>query len=270
MELKETIYPNVLSDILKMSDIPIESRIQLQSYNKKVLDGFVHVKYNYSKYLIDKGRLFVENGVGLQSIKRKYRMMLTDGIYYDLDFVNCHPVILRQYCKKYGIESEYLDVFVDMRDDVLMIVQNFHDISREQAKKLILRLTYGGGYKLKNEKGEYEPDKKCDILLGYKEEISNISNIIKDIEVEIYNIAEKVKYKKNKNSSTLSMVINIIENELLMLMYEWLVKEGFVIGVLCFDGLMVEKDKIMSEDVLVRCEEYIESKKGYKVKIEIK
>jgi hypothetical protein len=271
MELTEKIYVSVLDDILTMSDIPIESRIQLQSYKKKVKDCSVPVTYNYSKYLVNKGRLFVNNGVGLQSIKRKYRMMLTDGIYYDLDFVNCHPVILRQYCKKNNIQTEYLDVVVDMREEILELVQEHHNISRDVAKKLILRLTYGGGYKLKNEKGiYYEPTDKCDILVGYKEEIMEISCIIKDIEIEVYNVAKNIKYKKNKNASTLSMVINIIENELLMIMYEFLMREGYVVGVLCFDGMMVEKNKIMTEDVMKKCEEFIESKKNYRVKIEMK
>ncbi len=68
-------------------------------------------------------------------------------MYYDIDIVNAHPEILYQYCKKNALETPNLKYYIDNRQDVLNEIMNKGNITKEEAKKLILSITNGGQIK---------------------------------------------------------------------------------------------------------------------------
>ena len=69
--------------------------------SKAVEAGQVGVKYKFAKNCFE-GRLYAD-GNSLQLIKREFRGLLCDGLYYDFDMVNAHPVILDYLCKANGV-----------------------------------------------------------------------------------------------------------------------------------------------------------------------
>ena len=63
------------------------------------------------------------------------------------------------------------------------------------------------------------------------------------IEKETYELVKKDDSKTNKKSATLSITAQVLEHKCLMAMYDYLIKQKYKVGVLCFDGLMIEKTK---------------------------
>ena len=46
------------------------------------------------------GRVYATKSLSLGSIRKEVRHTLVKDIYVDIDIENCHPMILRQVCKK--------------------------------------------------------------------------------------------------------------------------------------------------------------------------
>ena len=101
---------------------------------------------------------------------------------------------------------------------------------------------YLGDYSLENRTF----DKKHKMVVKYKQELKNIAKRVSEIERETYNIICKDKTKDNKLSSTLSVVMQIIENDCLQSIRSYFESKGYTVGVFMLDGLMIERT---SEDV---------------------
>jgi len=48
----------------------------------------------------NRGRYYVTRGIGLSALMRELRAVLARDSYYDVDIVNCDPVLLLQFCEK--------------------------------------------------------------------------------------------------------------------------------------------------------------------------
>ena len=53
----------------------------------------------YKKILV-MGRRYAEHGLSLQMCGKKIRQSLVYDTHLDIDIVNCHLVLISQYCKK--------------------------------------------------------------------------------------------------------------------------------------------------------------------------
>lgn len=291
MTLHEKVNIDILERLLSVEGIEENLRNQLKLYyHKRDNNNKIPVKYQYSKKLLDKGRLYAKGSLSLQNFKREIRHALSSEYYYDIDMENCHPVLILQYCKKYNIDHKKLEKYVKERESILKQVMEFHKIDRNQAKKLILRLCYLGNYLIENENGEPIPDddedidklivkyekneintkKKLGFLVDFQSELRNIAKLVCDNEKEIYELVKKDESKKNKKSATLSIIAQIIEHKCLMAMNDYLTKQGYKVGVLCFDGLMIEKSKELDKklnNILKACEIYVKEKTKYEIKL---
>lgn len=279
-----TLYESIDFDMLKLlisSDIDEELRHQLVKYGRKRKNDHIEVNYHFSKNLSDKGRLYAEKSLSLQNFKKEIRHALAKDIYYDIDMVNCHPTLIAQYCNDHKIECPELQNYVANREKILEKVQKAHSINRGQAKKLILRLCYLGNYVIEQEDpetkeiNEVTPEKKLRSLCNFSNELKEIAEKVCDIEREITKVVEKDKTKTNKKSAVLSIMAQGLEHECLMAMCDFFKNMKCKIGVLCFDGLMIEKnDKLDTpekmEKILVKCQDFIFNKTTYTVKLEEK
>ena len=374
--LKEKANEELIARLIGSPDISEEQRIILEKYRKKVTGGYVYVNYYYSKFCGNFGRLYAEGGLSLQNFKKCIRHSLAKDTYVDIDIVNAHPVLLAQYCQKNNIKCEFLNDYVNNREQWLQEIMNFHGISRDDAKKLILKLCYLGNYEIsrKNinassfisrccvchnyvsvdnfwdffeikscvfddksirlcqkcftqakmrqlkyfethdhdandelmyveflidmymeyhnvevdestnlnsldslldiffENNEVDHNKKLDKVISFAKELKKIANSISKLEKDISNIVEKNNDKINKKSSIMSLLAQVLENDCLTKMNKFFQMKEYIIGVLCFDGLMIEKDKVytIDENLLEKCSKYVEKKTSYKIKLEIK
>lgn len=277
--LKEKVDEEVLLKLLASSKITKEQKEMLYKYRKLIKEGYVSVGYNYSQY-ISKGRLFAK-GLSYQGITRNIRHTLAHHIYDDIDMVNAAPTMMQQYCKKNNIPCPMLTRYVTYRDKWLKEIMEFHNIDRNRAKKLILRLMYLGRYRISTEnlldeydpeddrEDNFKPEGKVQKVVQFSKELKTIANSVYNIEKDIVAHIEGNEYYKNKKASALCILSQVLESENLNHAINFFKMQGYKIGTLCFDGFMIEKKKI-EDDLLVKCSNYVNQKSGYKIKFEVK
>ncbi len=274
MKAYEKVDVITLRKLMNAKEFDNNTRNQLQNYYKlKSNDGYFPVTYSYSKNLGNKGRLYADGSLSLQNFKKNIRCTLAKDYYFDIDMCNAHPVLLSQYCAKNGIACSKIKTYVAKRDKILGMIQYRHNISYKEAKKLILRLCYGGAYVIDINGNEVIPTNKIQFLNEFQQELKIIMVNVCRLEKEIYEDVCK-NNKSNKNASVMSILAQTLEHECLMSMYNFFEIKKENVGVLCFDGLMVEKSDTLTEntisDILVSCEKYVFSKTGYNITLDVK
>jgi len=190
------------------------------------------VKYNHSRgsSSLAKGRLFATS-VSLQNLPRELRGALATGRYYDLDMVNAHPVILAQYCKKNGIDCKCLDKYVKSRDTIIEQICSGSSLLKDKVKKTFLSALNGG---------EQELDNK--FFIEFKKELKLIHLQINSLNKDLEKVIKRRK-DYNINGSITNTILCDIENEILLTSVSYLIKKGYNVDVLVFDGLMVRNNK---------------------------
>jgi len=267
--------------------------VRYEEYYKKLLDCDEDKKYAqfelYKKYLKkasgelgnhvcvsyhknnNKGRLFADKSLSLQSFNKLVRGTISKDLYYDVDIENAHPVILKKMCKDRGFLAYHLNLYVEMRDLILEDLMKINpDKTRGEIKQIILSIIYGGFRDYDNLKV------KSDWIIGFYDEMRTIHNKVKDWFPEEYNNRVQSGRDFNATGSTLSIEISCVENDILQTMVEYLKKNKLCefILVLCFDGVMIHKTaEFTKEDLLnhiSKMERLIEKDHGVNVRLIIK
>ena len=68
-----------------------------KKYVKKIKGDTIDVVY---KKKLEMGRRYAEHGLSLQMFSKQIRHSLVYDTHIDIDIVNCHLVLISQYCKK--------------------------------------------------------------------------------------------------------------------------------------------------------------------------
>lgn len=184
------------------------------------------------------GRIFCQ-GAGLQNIPSVFRGCLSNGIYLDIDAINCHPCMLYKICQKNQISAPNLNGYINNRNHYLKQVSDNLKISREQAKTLFIcsindqqTITTYGKTKIKNLPTFTEFDNEMkriqqDLIMRYPE----VGRLI-----QAYN---PVKAKENLGGCLVNWLMCDEENEMLMRVINYLEEQGHAVVVPMFDGLMI-------------------------------
>jgi hypothetical protein len=273
--LNEKVDKVKLMEVIQCDNIPFEKCDDLtwREDFKKTLKTY-YKKHNGSKGTqvrykqTDKYGRF-NASCGLQSFQKDVRKYISGDYYIDLDFINCHPVILNQLLKSNN--SKLTSTKIVKQPGFSLLEQYVKD-----------RPTYLEKHKIS----------KTDVIkLLYSETCSK--TFFKDIHAQIYQelIPEltkqnktllariKAKRKKDKKDynhlgSFLSSYLQNIENDMLQSLYNSLNKKGFRVGSLMFDGLMVEKIDNETEQelraILPELVENIREETGYSINIDFK
>jgi hypothetical protein len=216
----------------------------------------------------DRGRQFAKGGLSMQGMPRTVRHTVARDLYYDIDMVNAHPVILLQYCERNQFPCPILKSYVDDRDSLLKSMISLNGIERDQAKKVVLSLMNGG-------KRDYDMLKaKPDWLAAFKNEIQEVHSFMLN-QPEHKSIVKCVVSKKgdaykNLGGSVCNHVLCAIEDRLLMSCVEFLTTRNVSVEnvVLVFDGFMLPRglctvDEAFLEDMSF----HVAESTGYKVSI---
>jgi hypothetical protein len=268
--LKETIEPSILQNLILCDELKPEEVSLLKQYQKKLnkKDKTVVVAYNK---LMDMGRRYPEKSLSLGTMSKRTRHTLVSKTHTDIDIANCHPVILSQYCEKNGIVCKVLNDYVEHRNSRLQELIDTCDITRSIAKDMVLCVMYLGllsDFCMTN--NIMKPTPKW--IDEFAVECKQIADFIKGKNEYIFkkiSASRNKDWKKNKVSSTMSFVMQIIEDDLIMHAKHKLGECGYIVESLCFDGLLIQK-KELSEDVLGNLSAYCEEKTGYNVIFEVK
>jgi phage/plasmid-associated DNA primase len=237
--------------------------------SKKYSQTLNKIKVNYTR---KKGRLFANKSLSLQSLPREVRGTIAGDIYYDIDIKNCHPVIMKFICEKLDICNSYITDYVNDRDGVIELSGDDYEIT----KIFILKKLNGC-----SEPCEFENPMFHEWIEGYEEEVKVLTEKLCELYPQLYEEIRKEKIGKGKvwniKGSIISIIFCSIENYLLHIMVDYF-KQCEVIDessgcVLCFDGIMVLKEKIQTEYELknhIKNIENIYSSIGIDIKIQEK
>jgi hypothetical protein len=241
----------------------------LQNYADKAAGNSIVVKYSRSH---GRGRRFAKGALSMQSLPREIRGGLAKGLYYDLDFVNCHPVIIRTICKKRSFMTVYLNSYIDNRELVINEILKLNsNLAYEDVKRAILTVIYGGN-------ADYNAIKnKTSWLLAFKDEIDRLHAVVPEWYPEEYVLQKKIKDEEfNLEGATLSASVCVIEDQLLQLMIDFLKEKKYIkdVAVLTFDGIMVPVNAFSNDEnkmkKAMRQIEKIFSESGYEIKLKVK
>lgn len=268
LTLYEKYNRNKLKQVLECDNIPIngddvwkENLLKiLKKYYKKPYDSINHsVKCCYTQFN-KYGRFYVNNSCGIQSFQKDIRKYISGEYHLDIDFKNCHPVILKQlFHKKEVFINDNLDFYINNRDSFLQennlskedIIKCLYDDNDIKINNPILKDIHKSIY-----------TKLLPVLIDKKSEPVNF---------KLYNnnVKKRNKEKKDYNygGSFLSRYIQDIENTLLMALYSFCIENHINIQTLMFDGLTIDKDTDFN---IIDAQNYIKNKTGYDIEIVFK
>lgn len=215
---------------------------QLQTLKKLIRNGKLKVSYRKPKYGL--GRVYPLKSLSLCSLRREIRQTLAFDKYVDIDIANCHPEILNQICIHNKIKTRYLKQYIENRESILEQTQSHYDCSRDEAKRLYIILAYYGSIEVWK-KTDKEP---FDFILDFQNELKAIGSKIIEANPAVVMIVKK-ENKKNVVGSAVSIILQEKERKILECVYDYLVSKKVIVNndcALCFDGIMVPKNKYYS------------------------
>lgn len=117
----------------------------------KALGGYVPVRYYMHEAQEGFGRMKSEvmvkgmHPVPYVRMRRDARTALAAEHYWDVDMVNCQPRLLEQKLRQYNILCPLLTRYVTAREACIDEVRSACNVTRDEAKKLFIRLVFFGG-----------------------------------------------------------------------------------------------------------------------------
>jgi hypothetical protein len=251
-ELHEIVNIKVLKYIVKnwskYEKIIIKNTENDYDYNPKSIckkyiayyNKVISIKYNKSsKYSSKSGRWFCKGGIGIQSLPRVIRHTICRGLWIDLDFKNCHPVILLTLCQKHNIPCNFLTHYVNNRKQLLQEWSSVLNKTEEDIKILYLSALNGNltHYNIANWEAVLEEFKNIHYYIANLPEYSIIHQEVKSLN------------SKNINAKTVNRILCIIENKCLETLFINLDKRDLLnveineniykCAALIFDGMQI-------------------------------
>ena len=182
--LKEEINIKYFDLIMKYrvellgEELASEMETKFVNYNKQLKKHRRrYVLSKWDKKLVKYGRVYCDYSV--TTFKKIVRNTLCKDIYHDIDIVNCHPVLLSQLCELNGIKCDKLNYYIKNREEILYRTICHYEIDRSMAKDLYLCIINGGSIKNWRKKCNIQKFvRDLDFLVEYKNELTNINNIV--------------------------------------------------------------------------------------------
>jgi len=200
------------------------------------------------------GRFYGSHG-SLERMQSDVRATLCHGIYADIDIQNCHPNLLIQLAKRdYRFDMPAFREYVDNRGAFLDFLENHYDVSKMEAKALILSIPYGGNL-IKD---------APEVLQAMKAEADYvITQMMRDDRYKTLIATLRSDKKSNLSGRFLSYVLQTEERKCLLALDAELTRLGFSPDVLAYDGVMVRLDERLTSARLAEIQEAIATTTGY-------
>lgn len=128
--------------------IPKEERDKLRRYVKNRVRGNQHdTTYKLGRHCKHEfqGRFCALRGESLQGLGKDIRNAIGGEFYWDIDFVNAQPTLLRQYAKQKGWSCQSISLYIEQRDELLTSLCETMNIERWEAKEKVIAMFFGCG-----------------------------------------------------------------------------------------------------------------------------
>ena len=272
--LYEKIDRQRLQQVLECDNIPFENdddpewkdiflkQLKIYSTKREKKDKGIPINYDRSNQY---GRY---TSKGLQLFQKDVRMFITNNKYIDLDFSNCHIVILNKLLKEHNrklTSTEYV------KSDGKSLLQECVDDRKKYLEKN-KTTKHNMLTNLFKDTNKYMFFKDAHNQI-YKEFLPELKKENKTLYNRVKKNRDKANKSYNYDGAFLALYLQNIENELLQVLYNTLIEKGFIVGCLIFDGLLVEKTMVDEEEiknVISEVEIKIKKEKGYDIKIVLK
>jgi hypothetical protein len=229
--------------------------------------GLLKITYNKGKNSNNIGRWYCNKGIGIQPLCVSVRHTICDGLWTDIDQVNSHPTILKNFIDKYSLKSPMLNDCLNNREEFLSKVMKEEKCNRDNAKTKVIATINGKKY-------------KSNFLIKFANELKPIINHINNLD-EFNDIKSFVQdtYKDAKNicGKIISRILQVIENQLLETYIEFFLNKGLIPKyddgyevALIFDGLQLRSNELITDQLLDECRLYALDKTGYDIQLKIK
>ena len=195
--------------------------------------------------------------------------MCAHDTYHDIDISNCFPSLLLQVAEQQGLECPPLKRYVEHRDAVFKQVQaewgaGRPPLSREVLKRCFLVSLHNGDYRRNCTEGL-----TLTTLDTFTASLRALGRrlVRKDDFADLLSRLRNREDKRNKEGTFISWVCQRVENMIIQELKSFFESEGRTVGVLVFDGLMVEREGPgeLPEELLRRAERHIKERTGYAV-----
>lgn len=287
--LHEYVDRAALNRLFEHPDITRDDLRTLQRYHATLApDGSREVTYRPSEHGV--GRVYADRGLSLQFFPKRIRHTLANKLYHDIDVTNAHPVILLQLCSEMGWDAPQLRWYVENREKVLSEIIESCQVTRKQAKELLLRLMYGGHVKYwKRDERVPESLVVPAFVVKFEKELKTLQQLIWDKFPKIAKVAKKPKATKqfirelgwvkpkdkSQNAamgSCMSLVLQEREHRVMMACADFFQSHNWEVGVYVFDGIMIRKcpQKQLTTGIIQDCEKFVKNATGLTVKLEEK
>jgi hypothetical protein len=202
---------------------------------------------------------WLEVGAALQRLPGWIRHFIAHENYRDFDIVNCAPTLLTQILVKNSLCPKELTNYLTNRED---IYTKYSTIPKKEIKTAFLKVFHMG---------------------ASDHRISETVALKKAIRIAMSELSLKPEYKElfdscsddksNRIGSFTGKVWQKEESLVLMQIREYFATLGYNAShtVLCFDGIMLENDESVKQEVVLEdLENYVFEKTGYRIRIEEK
>lgn len=246
------------------------------------LEGKINITYRLSSHKAGEmgyGRYYGQKG-SLEAIDKDIRGTLCSEYYTDIDIVNCHPVLMVQLSKRFGIDMPGYSYYNEHRDELIDTLSKQHNCFPSSIKDVPIRIAYGGAIKYENE-NEISSIQNKPVIVNYKnvkiDLWTTMQNDIKRLVEKLINSNEYTalyafctKQKSSNIKGTfLSYILQTYERKCLEAMVTYFNNEKLSVDVLCYDGCMV-RSKTISDDILVGAENAVKEATDFDIKLKTK
>jgi hypothetical protein len=208
----------------------------LKKYLKRAIqyNGLVPVEY----YQLDgDGRRFSKD-LSLTNISRPVRHTIVRDNVVDIDMKNAHPALVLHLCERHGLTCTYIKQYVMNREPLLTELMTTRGLSRDNAKKMLLRA-------INRDDGRFQQtEADPEWLVKYHEECKTISNTLSSLYPDYLTQAKKSKERKNQEAwnlkgSALNRLLCHHEDQLLRIVERVVTDMGWKVLNLAYDGCMI-------------------------------
>jgi hypothetical protein len=268
-DLLKEVTNKMVAETYKTEEELLKTYISLIDNN-----NILKVKYKrktYQRY----GRVYPANKVGAILLRKEIRQTLYKHNMTDIDIVNAHPSILYQLCIDNNINCKYLEKYILEREAYLQRLMKLYNITRDQAKDLMIITMYFGSINNWLNENNIENKEVDKFLTKFQNELNAIADTIILKNPKFYKSIQKKNENdptKNNKASFLSCYLQEHEERILEYIYQYCVNNKYIINnicSLCYDGIMIET-QYYKEQLLQELTEEIKQKTGFNLKFTVK
>lgn len=213
-----------------MDIIPIDEKKKLDKYSRTYSVNLYRTDYQWPT-VKEWGRVKQVPYTGLGTFYGPLRGYLANGIYLDIDVVNCHPTILRHEFQKKSIDTSIIDDYVLNRESFL----KNESIDKEEFLKMI------------NKEDFKHPSEKITKL--HTQIYKMLIPMLLNDNHEIMTLINKSR-THNKFGKFIGNYLQSVEFKVLAKLYKYSLRQDIFIDVLMHDGFFVRITETVNENFM--------------------